>query len=87
MRSLKLCLVYDIIPIERGNGNENEKELGSYECSNKDTNLCYVDTNLNQDSFDVIKLVDFARYNLADSIEEINIKKEQERLHSRTKFI
>lgn len=45
------------------NGNlyfldENEKELGTYECKNKDANLCYVDTNQNQDDFDIVKLVD-----------------------------
>lgn len=35
---------------------EDESELGSYECTNKDDKLCYVGTNVNQDDFDVVRL-------------------------------
>lgn len=38
--------------------DDNENEIGSYECKNKDEQLCYVETNEYQDSFDVAKLVD-----------------------------
>lgn len=38
--------------------DDNENEIGSYECRNKDEQLCYVETNEYQDSFDVAKLVD-----------------------------
>lgn len=38
--------------------DDNENEIGSYECKNKDEQLCYVETNEYQDSFDVVKLVD-----------------------------
>lgn len=37
--------------------NEQETEIGSYECTNKDDNLCYVGLNSNRDGFDVTKLV------------------------------
>lgn len=37
---------------------EDDSEIGSYECENKDDKLCYVDTNEYLDSFDVVKLVD-----------------------------
>ncbi len=37
--------------------NENDEELGVYQCKNKDSNLCYVGLNKNQDTFDVTKLV------------------------------
>ena len=37
--------------------DEDKKELGSYECQNKDDSLCYVGYNSN-DSFDVPKLLD-----------------------------
>ena len=36
--------------------DENEKELGSYSCENKDSNLCYVAYNNARDGFDVSKL-------------------------------
>ena len=36
--------------------NESEEELGSYECDNKDSNLCYVAYNNYRDGFDVPKL-------------------------------
>ena len=35
---------------------EDNSELGSYECTNKDDKLCYVDVNLVSDSFDVARL-------------------------------
>lgn len=35
---------------------DDESELGSYECTNKDDKLCYVDTNSNQDNFNVARL-------------------------------
>lgn len=35
---------------------DDESELGSYECINKDNKLCYVNTNSNQDNFDVTRL-------------------------------
>ncbi|MGN1372074.1 MAG: hypothetical protein ACI4XM_07375 [Candidatus Coprovivens sp.] len=35
---------------------DDDSELGSYECTNKDDKLCYVDTNLNRDDFDIVKL-------------------------------
>lgn len=38
--------------------NDNEEEIGSYECTNKDDNLCFVGLNSNRDDFDVAKLVD-----------------------------
>lgn len=37
--------------------NDQEVEIGSYECSNKDDSLCYVGLNSNRDNFDVTKLV------------------------------
>ncbi len=37
--------------------NDSEAEIGSYECSNKDSNLCYVPVNHYQDDFDVATLV------------------------------
>lgn len=35
---------------------DDESELGSYDCVNKDNKLCYVNTNSNQDNFDVTRL-------------------------------
>ncbi len=35
---------------------EDNSELGSYECTNKDDKLCYVDVNLVSDNFDVARL-------------------------------
>ena len=35
---------------------DDESELGSYECTNKDDKLCYVDTNSNQDNFNIARL-------------------------------
>ena len=38
--------------------NDEETEIGSYECTNKDDSLCYVGLNANRDKFDITKLVD-----------------------------
>lgn len=38
--------------------NDSEEEIGSYECENKDANLCYVAFNDERDGFDVPKLED-----------------------------
>ncbi len=38
--------------------DDSEKELGSYECENKDSNLCYVANNQYRDEFNVPKLED-----------------------------
>lgn len=37
--------------------NEEEQEIGSYECKNKDINLCYVAINKNRDNFDIPMLI------------------------------
>lgn len=36
--------------------DENNKEIGSYECTNKDDKLCYVSNNASGDTFDVARL-------------------------------
>ncbi len=38
--------------------NDKEEEIGSYECTNKDSSLCYVAFNKYQDGFDVDLLID-----------------------------
>ena len=38
--------------------DETEKEIGEYECTNKDEKLCYVAINSNKDDFDVPRYLD-----------------------------